>query len=84
MKRWLTVTEAAELLEIADRTVRYWCKQGIIPAERIGSTWRIRTSVLRRRYPGIAEDAESARAPASLLRHVEKSAKSARSFLLPV
>lgn len=63
MKRWLTVTEAATLLEVDVATVRRWCAKGVVPAERVGvRLWKIRTSVLRRRFPGAMADAEAAEA----------------------
>ena len=63
MKRLLSVTEAASILDAPVSTVRRWCARGIVPAERVGSRWRIRVSVLRRRFPGVMADLESVALP---------------------
>ena len=38
----LTVKEVAEYLRVTPVTAWRWCQQGVIPAFRIGRTWRIR------------------------------------------
>jgi excisionase family DNA binding protein len=38
----LTVKEVAAYLRVSRVTVWRWCRQGIIPASRVGRTWRIR------------------------------------------
>ncbi len=37
----LTVQEVADYLRVSRVTVWRWCKHGVIPAFRIGRTWRI-------------------------------------------
>lgn len=37
-----TAKEAADYLRVGRVTVWRWCQQGIIPAFRVGRTWRIR------------------------------------------
>jgi excisionase family DNA binding protein len=37
----LTVDEVAVYLRVSRITIWRWCQQGIIPASRIGRTWRI-------------------------------------------
>jgi excisionase family DNA binding protein len=38
----LTVKEVADYLRVSRVTAWRWCQQGVIPAFRIGRTWRIR------------------------------------------
>ena len=38
----LTVKEVAAYLRVSPVTAWRWCKQGVIPAFRIGRTWRLR------------------------------------------
>lgn len=51
----LTVVEVATYLRISRVTVWRWCKQGIIPAIRVGRGWRIHRDDLshlsRRQHP---------------------------------
>ena len=42
----LTVKEAATYLRVSRVTAWRWCQQGIIPAFRIGRSWRIRRDSL--------------------------------------
>jgi excisionase family DNA binding protein len=37
----LTVQEVADYLRVSRATAWRWCQEGIIPAFRIGRTWRI-------------------------------------------
>jgi excisionase family DNA binding protein len=37
----LTVREVASYLRVNRVTVWRWCQQGVIPATRVGRTWRI-------------------------------------------
>jgi len=37
----LTVNEVADYLRVSRVTAWRWCQQGLIPAFRIGRTWRI-------------------------------------------
>jgi excisionase family DNA binding protein len=38
----LTVREVATYLRVTRVTVWRWCQQGVLPASRIGRSWRIR------------------------------------------
>ena len=38
----MTVKEVADYFRVSRVTVWRWCQEGIIPAFRIGRTWRIR------------------------------------------
>lgn len=38
----LTTAEAATFLRVSQATVWRWCREGVIPAARIGHIWRIR------------------------------------------
>jgi len=38
----MTVTEVADYFRVSRVTVWRWCQEGVIPAFRIGRTWRIR------------------------------------------
>jgi excisionase family DNA binding protein len=44
----ITAKEAAAYLRVGRVTVWRWCQQGLIPAFRVGRTWRIRHSELLR------------------------------------
>ena len=44
----MTAKEAAAYLRVGRVTVWRWCQQGLIPAFRVGRTWRIRHSELVR------------------------------------
>jgi excisionase family DNA binding protein len=37
----LSVRETAEILQVTDKTVRRWLRDGIIPGKKLGSLWRI-------------------------------------------
>lgn len=41
---WLTVKEFAAARRVHEETVKRWCRQGLVPCERIGRRghWRIR------------------------------------------
>ena len=44
--KYLTVNEAAELLQVDTETVYRWLRQGLLPGVlRIGRTWRIPANV---------------------------------------
>jgi excisionase family DNA binding protein len=46
---WISVREAAKLLQLHPQTVYAQCQTGGIPAVRIGSQWRINREQLLRR-----------------------------------
>ena len=48
----LTTREAAGYLRIHWMTVSRWCKDGLMPAARIGKNWRIKKSDLDKWYKG--------------------------------
>lgn len=37
----LTVQEVANYLRVSRVTIWRWCKQGVLPASRVGRNWRI-------------------------------------------
>lgn len=41
MNEILTVQEVANYLRVSRVTIWRWCKQGVLPASRIGRNWRI-------------------------------------------
>jgi len=41
MTRILTVKEAAEALQVQEKTARAWLKQGLVPGKKVGRVWRI-------------------------------------------
>ncbi len=45
---WLTAKEVAAHLRVSRITVWRWCNLGVIPAFRIGHSWRIRREDLQR------------------------------------
>ena len=52
----LTVVEVATYLRISRVTVWRWCKQGLIPAIRVGRGWRIhRDDLLHLSKPSVPE-----------------------------
>ena len=36
----ITIAEVCSILKMSKRSIYDWCKQGIIPAFKIGNTWR--------------------------------------------
>ena len=46
-KKYLSVNEAAEHLDISDRAVRQRIKAGTIQAEKVGNAWRIASAQFR-------------------------------------
>jgi len=44
---WLTVKEVAAHLRVSRITIWRWCNLGVIPAFRIGHSWRIRREDLQ-------------------------------------
>ncbi|OGQ77514.1 MAG: hypothetical protein A3F90_06345 [Deltaproteobacteria bacterium RIFCSPLOWO2_12_FULL_60_19] len=57
--RFMTLAEAAAVLQISKRTILRMIQKGQVPALKVGGQWRIRESQLRR----WAEDRESVPAP---------------------
>lgn len=42
--RFMTLKEVAGYLRLNQRTIYKWAQEGIIPASKLGSTWRFRRS----------------------------------------
>lgn len=66
-RRYLTVAEVADVLEVPRRTVRRWCASGVITAVRgaTGGTWRIPLAAIREQFAAQAEDLDGCRLSAS-------------------
>ena len=45
--RLLTLTEAADILQISTRTLQRMIRSGKIPALKVGGQWRVRGELLR-------------------------------------
>ncbi len=45
-KRILTVTQAAEQLQVSERTVYEWLRDGKLPGRKIGKVWRMSADVI--------------------------------------
>ena len=46
MEEYLSVEEAAELLDVHIETIRRWLRNGTIKGEKFGRLWRIRKAEL--------------------------------------
>ena len=57
----LTVKEVAAYLRVTQVTALRWCREGIIPAFRIGRNWRIRRDELLKvgEFPDSKRDPEA-------------------------
>ena len=58
-KELLTVKEAADYLRVSRVTTWRWCQQGVLPAFRIGRSWRIRRETLLRLEENCGSDHRS-------------------------
>lgn len=47
-KEWLSVEEAAGILRVSASAVRHWCSGGRIEARKLGKSWGIPASEIRR------------------------------------
>lgn len=47
---FLTTRQVAELLKLSEATVRKWCREGRLPAVKLGKSYRIRRSDLDRLF----------------------------------
>ncbi len=45
-EKWLTVKEVAAMLQISDRTIYEWAKQGKMPGQKMNGEWRFLQSEL--------------------------------------
>jgi excisionase family DNA binding protein len=45
-QQYVSVKTAAEILAMPERTVRYHCQKGRMPARKVGRAWRIPKSVV--------------------------------------
>ncbi|MBI4497229.1 MAG: helix-turn-helix domain-containing protein [Chloroflexi bacterium] len=52
----LTVLEVMNYLKVCRATVQRWCKEGKLPAVKIGKEYRIRRSDLERWYETLLQD----------------------------
>jgi len=52
----LTVDEVAAYLKVADATVRRWCRDGTLPALKIGHQYRVRAANLRALWDNASGD----------------------------
>ena len=46
MEEVLSVKEAAAIMAVTPAALREYCKQGVIPAKKVGKQWRILRSAL--------------------------------------
>jgi excisionase family DNA binding protein len=53
--RLLTIKETAELLQVSTRTLQRLIQRKGLPAVKVGSRWRIRTSELAKWIQGLNE-----------------------------
>ena len=42
----MSTTTASKIIDIGEHTLRAWCKNGKIPATKIGYAWKISTKVI--------------------------------------
>lgn len=42
--KWLTVGQFAETMQVPEKTVRQWCRDGVLRAKKFGRSWRIHPS----------------------------------------
>jgi excisionase family DNA binding protein len=64
MNDLLTVLEVMSYLKVCRATVQRWCKEGKLPAVKIGKEYRIRRSDLERWYESLLKDRDPAEAMA--------------------
>jgi excisionase family DNA binding protein len=62
MNDLLTVLEVMSYLKVCRATVQRWCKEGKLPAVKIGKEYRIRRSDLERWYESLLKEHEPAEA----------------------
>ena len=55
---FLTVKEVAELLKMSEATVRKWCREGVLPAVKLGKSYRIRRSDIDKLFEKAAREQE--------------------------
>ena len=48
MTRYLSIAEAADLLELAPKTLHRQCRRGKLKAEKFGRMWKIEAKEVRR------------------------------------
>lgn len=60
----LTVLEVMNYLKVCRATVQRWCKEGKLPAVKIGKEYRIRRSDLEHWYESLLSDRSSVEAGA--------------------
>ena len=47
---FLTIREVAHLLKLSEATIRKWCREGRLPALKLGKAYRIRRSDIDRLF----------------------------------
>ena len=47
---FLTIREVAQLLKLSEATIRKWCREGRLPALKLGKAYRIRRSDIDRLF----------------------------------
>ena len=50
-RTWLTVSEVAELLGIAERTVQEHCQAKLLPSRKFGREWKISVARIKNNDP---------------------------------
>ena len=62
-RRYLTVAEVADVLEVPRRTVQRWCSNGVITAVRGAKSgaWRIPIAAIREQFAMQARDLDDCR-----------------------
>lgn len=62
MNDLLTVLEVMSYLKVCRATVQRWCKEGKLPAVKIGKEYRIRRSDLEKWYESLLKEGSVAEA----------------------
>jgi excisionase family DNA binding protein len=62
----LTVGQAAEQLQVSERTVYEWLRNGKIPGRKIGKVWRLSEDAIVDFLRGEASDNHKERSPSSV------------------
>ena len=46
IEKWISLSEVAEYLGVAEVTIYRWLEKGKIPAHKIGTQWRFKPSMI--------------------------------------
>lgn len=52
----MTVAQTARVLQMSPETIKRWCRDGALPAMKIGKEWRISHDAIRARLEGRPND----------------------------